>query len=429
MATPIDPDMQKAAQLQLDYLREWEEAHNTWGESHMPQEVLALRAIRVRLEAVAANHSPWKYVADAASRERILKDIEKSSLPCGSIPAAEAAACSAIARDANSRATASQENDPDNVVDRFRPVGDTLPVVAPPGAPTTEAAHADVAPHSEVDSEEDIYSDDKDKVPSETPMEARRARITPAVNALSFLSEAAVGHIRLSKAMKPAQPSPVKDALNEPENKSSDPSNIEDTQSQAGSEATEIVKREPFPAFHHQDDEEDLISFDTLPSGASTPPLIQIADEVPPPIAKSEGPVERVAHDTGSGASLVEGSSDYQNDEGHVSSKVPGDDDAKCVKCDDDLTDSMVKCPCLHSYCSTCLYNLVKSSIRGETAFPPTCCEVRVPVDANSDMFSGKILHEFLAKRYGKGLETPNLSPLGRHNLNSMPTPPKEDQH
>ncbi|KAM0563063.1 hypothetical protein ACHAPJ_001907 [Fusarium lateritium] len=429
MATPADPNMQHVAQLQLDYLREWEQGYNTWGGDNVPEEVQTLRAVRPHLEAVAAGLNTWENAADGASHTSALQDINDASLTRRPIPAATAAATAAIARQASTRATASQGNDPGNIVDRVRPVGENLPVVAPPGAPTTEAAHAGIAPHSEVDSEEDIYSDDKVKVPSETPMEARRARITPAVNALSFLSEAAVGHIRLSKAMKPAQPSPAKDALKEPEDKGSEPSKLEGSQSEAVSEATEIVKREPSPTFPHQDEEEDLISFDVLPSGALTPPLIQIADEVSPPIAEVQGDAERATRDGGSLATHIESSSASQKDEGHVSPNIPGDEDVKCVKCSDDRTDALVKCPCLHSYCSTCLYNLVKSSIRDETSFPPTCCEVRVPVDANSDVFSGKILHEFLAKRYGTGLETPNLSSPGRHNLNNMPTPPKEDRN
>ncbi|KAF4967965.1 hypothetical protein FSARC_4577 [Fusarium sarcochroum] len=384
MAAAVDSEMQHIAVIQLDYLLEWEQANRAWPSQDVPQDVQDLQKIRPHLEAMAAGHTPANHATTDRSVPGALRNYCSNDFVAQLATPAAAAASAAIAR-----ATASRTN----------------------GEP-----------------EEDTYSDDKVKVPLETAVEARKARITPAINALSFLSEAAVGHIRNSKARQPSQSPLPQDTVNEPENKGPKSSNIQPAQLQAVVEATDIDKWEPSPAFP-QDDEEDLISFEILPSRAATLPLVQVADEVSLPDADDEENAEPAHCDDGYIAHFDEGApASLSGEEHRSSSNMAGNEDAKCIKCGDECMDTLIKCPCIHHYCSDCLCDLVKSSIRDEVTFPPTCCDLQVPINANSNIFSGKILLEFLTKKYGNGSETPDVSP-DRHNLNNILTPPKEDGH
>jgi hypothetical protein len=181
------------------------------------------------------------------------------------------------------------------------------------------------------------------------------------------------------------------------------------------------------PCCFFDDNEEDLISFDSEPAATPTKPKADAATNV------------TVLHDafmedkTGANSKPFETviADQFPTLKVEVDTvglaKIPQKVEAamKCFTCGSCCVDSLIACPCKHQYCSECLCQLVKSSIRDEIPFPPACCELLVPVNLNSAVFDSKTLRDFLSKKFGVGYETPDTSPRKR-KIRVMPTPPQD---
>ncbi|KAF5021138.1 hypothetical protein F66182_6838 [Fusarium sp. NRRL 66182] len=450
-------EIRAMARLQLHDLQEWEDAYGAWTTSNVPKAVAELRALRAHLEAVAtgairqlASEELLRFHATYYSSNQ-LSHVDASTPTA----LATAAAAAAISRDdaAHEPAATVQASviTEDTIIDSSVAAAAAAAVV-PHGAPT----HPLVIFNSNFEGklEEDLYSDDKvqvsldpatkGEVQEDTAMndkdklfskantksglksaiEARKPMLSRAINALSFLPAAEVGHIRSSEARKDTE-SPVRDKT----------SNEQEDGFQQTSECLSPAIETPIAinrsiALVDNAVEEDLISFDMLPSEAET-------------LAENQSSYHHVHSDD----SFTEHHEDTKSDDSDVASlgetqyiirgidgrayrRIKGHcvhEEAYCIKCGETDIRLLYKCRCVHYHCAKCLRDLVDAAVRDQVAFAPSCCELPLPVDANSGIFSRQQMNEFLAKKYGGGFATPIFASLANSNGYIAPTPPIEE--
>ncbi|KAM0214788.1 hypothetical protein ACHAQD_008689 [Fusarium lateritium] len=284
---------------------------------------------------------------------------------------------------------------------------------------------------SEGEAESDIYTDHNVGATRKSDFQARLEKVSKtklsgfANSALSFLPRTDVGHIlrnqkheagRLSSSDGVASLAPQ---ANEPDT--------------LGKEKSSII--------NHDIEEEDLISFEIIPWHTTRQP----SPEAPPDASSAHTATEHVSlleHAPESEATSVEDvTNTAEVDIARVAaaaaaaavvaalviasaiasaSKVDVKHTAKCGK---SCGVTLVDCACSHKYCQKCLCVLIENSVRGWTPFPPDCCELPLPVDANSPSIDQMILREFFAKKFEVGCKTPTRND---RKFTSVPTPPTD---
>ncbi|KAK2676550.1 Zinc finger, RING-type, conserved site [Fusarium oxysporum f. sp. vasinfectum] len=321
----------------------------------------------------------------------------------------------------------------------------TTPPRVTPAASSVEIAYQnafarlDAALRARDDSLSDIYSDDNAGAPPE------------------ILSELETVHSNNSKVSKVTETALA--FLSQTDDSATH--DVESVRIEAASPA-------PTTHLHHDEGDEDLISFDEDPTPAGTIP-ITIADGFPPTstFAKEVEEVEsgNVAldvnpttdHSVESGTELpvktsedvpffTKGTTSAPDDGLTVAAEaqcaaisITGDDTVtppasvheddnvvKCFKCANDCVENVITCACNHQYCADCLNDMVKASIHGPTPFPPVCCEIPILVDINSSVFEKNTLYDFLWKKFGASDvgEQGGVSERGEKSLPSLPSLP-----
>lgn len=262
----------------------------------------------------------------------------------------------------------------------------------------------------------DIYTDHNVGATRKSDFQARLEKVSKtklsgfASSVLSFLPQTGVGHI-LRNQEHDVGPSTSSNGTTSSAPETNDPDALDFEKSMA------IVL---------DDEEEDLILFDSAPSqsidqsnpqapinasitieaiqppslldivpGSETTSVVDIANNTEVNIAHVAAVAATVV------AALVLASA-------VVSASDTGiEDTAKCAKCGKGCGNRLVKCPCGHEYCSQCLSRLIEDSIRGRAPFPPACCDLPLPVDANNPNLDPMILQEFFTKKFEVDCKTP----------------------
>jgi hypothetical protein len=284
----------------------------------------------------------------------------------------------------------------------------------------------------EGEAESDIYTDRNAGATRKSDFQVRLEKVSKtklsgfANTALSFLPRTGIGHIlrnqerdvgRLASSSKTASLTPR--------------ANGPDT-----------LDMETSPIITHDEEEEDLISFDIIPCHNTNQPTPQppidassahgtiqpaaLLETVPVSEATSvvdiantmEVGIANVAAAAAAVAALVLASAIVS------ASKTGTKDTAKCAKCGKGGDAPLVKCACSHGYCQNCFGLLIEDSVRGRAPFPPDCCDLPLPVDANSSSFDPMILREFFTKKFEVGCKTPTKND---GKFSSVPTPPTEE--
>ncbi|KAM0086088.1 hypothetical protein ACKRZS_001687 [Fusarium odoratissimum] len=288
----------------------------------------------------------------------------------------------------------------------------TTPPRVTPAASSVEIAYQnafsrlDAALRARDDSLSDIYSDDNAGAPPKILSEletvhSNNSKVSKVTEtALAFLSQTDVGHIIEAQAQSSSQSISSREAEHGTPSKDSATHDVESVRIEAASPA-------PTTHLHHDEVDEDLISFDEDPTPAGTIP-ITIADGFPPTstFAKEVEEVEsgNVALDVYPPAGV------HENDNG-----------VKCFKCADDCVENVITCACNHQYCADCLNDMVKTSIHGPTPFPPVCCEIAIPVDINSSVFEQNTLYDFLWKKF-EASDVSEQGGVGERGDKSLPS-------
>ncbi|KAL7266601.1 hypothetical protein RUND412_010847 [Rhizina undulata] len=70
----------------------------------------------------------------------------------------------------------------------------------------------------------------------------------------------------------------------------------------------------------------------------------------------------------------------------------------KCTACNNPLHALTFHGYCSHPYCRSCYTNIVTASVKGTTAFPPACCNIRLPTTAIKYALDHEDLVSFLEK-------------------------------
>lgn len=174
------------------------------------------------------------------------------------------------------------------------------------------------------------------------------------------------------------------------------------------------------------DEEEDLIFFDSAPSQNidQSNPLAPInasitIEAIQPPSLLDAATVSETT-------SVVDIANNTEVDIAHVAavaatvvaalvlasaivsaSDTGIEDIAKCAKCGKGCGNRLIKCTCVHEFCSQCLSRLIEDSIRGRAPFPPACCDLPLPVDANNPNLDPMILQDFFTKKFEVDCKTP----------------------
>ncbi|KAF4948933.1 hypothetical protein FGADI_9217 [Fusarium gaditjirri] len=295
----------------------------------------------------------------------------------------------------------------------------------------------------------DIYSDDNAGATPETLSELETVQSNDSKvskvsrTALAFLSQGDVGHIIEAQAHSSCR------SISQEAEHGTPSRGIERTSNDDASSA-------PATHLHHDELDEDLISFDENPTPAGTIP-VTITGDFPPTntFAREVEEVEddNVAlelypttdHSVESGTEIsVQNSEDVPfstpsvphdgltvaTEAQYTATSTTGDDTltsttsvredgnvVKCFKCANNCAENVITCACNHQYCADCLNGMVKTSIYGATPFPPVCCKIPVPVDINSSIFDKKTLYDFLRKKFG-------ASDIGERDDKSLPSLP-----
>ncbi|KAM5343528.1 hypothetical protein ACJ41O_012065 [Fusarium nematophilum] len=80
------------------------------------------------------------------------------------------------------------------------------------------------------------------------------------------------------------------------------------------------------------------------------------------------------------------------------------EDQLECLICGADHSPKDVaNLSCSHAWCHTCLAEFVEAATKDESLFPLHCCGKLVPVDANSSIFTHRVLKGFIAKKLEYG--------------------------
>jgi hypothetical protein len=286
---------------------------------------------------------------------------------------------------------------------------------------------------SEGEAASDIYTDHNAGATRKSGFQARLEKVSKtklsgfASTVLSFLPQTGVGHILRNQ---------------EHDLDHSTSSNKTASSASEANESDGLVMETP-KANTDDDEEEDLIWFDPVPchnSNQSTPqtPINASATlgAIHPPSLLDTVPVSEATP-------VVDISSTTEVDIAHVAavaatvvaalvlasaivsaSDTGTEDTAKCANCSKGCGIPLIKCACGHGYCSQCLSRLIENSVRGRAPFPPDCCDLPLPVDANNPNLDPVILQDFFAKKFEVGCKTPTKND---RKFYSVPTPPTEE--
>ncbi|KAF4344093.1 hypothetical protein FBEOM_1965 [Fusarium beomiforme] len=448
MPIAYNASWQIAAQYQLEYILEYERENPE--QDALPEFIHDLISVRPHLELVAQGIASFN---EEGVNARVNKRFSAAEYPLeeahGSSPSAMASAFEANSPITVAAGTSGELHEHSSATSNAATVASSSDSTG--NAPATPLAAAPTrifvspsgfAPLDEAlqdDSICDIYCDDNAGTPPKSPVvfetsKSNKNKISKVtLDALTFLHPAEVGHILEARAYDDTPSISSQEAVH------GTPSKILDT---SGDSLYETLSASEVPNFHHDGDEEGLISFDESPSttfstsstidGVQTPAntvsgvdeevlgsdlapgaylvtqtlLLAAAmnatqtDEASPasPDATTSAAADKIffAHD-------AESSAESFMEDAQVTSANSVHEDGnsvKCFKCGKVCVGAAINCPCHHRYCSDCVNDLVKSSIRGSTPFPPVCCELPVPVDINSDVFDEKTLHDYLCKKF-----------------------------
>lgn len=59
----------------------------------------------------------------------------------------------------------------------------------------------------------------------------------------------------------------------------------------------------------------------------------------------------------------------------------------------------LMSAPCHHEYCHDCIKSLFTSAMRGETLFPPKCCQQAIPAELHSQILGSNLVNLYHAKQ------------------------------
>ncbi|SPJ72585.1 uncharacterized protein FTOL_02314 [Fusarium torulosum] len=420
-------------------------------EGDVPQLIIDFRAVRILLEAVATVPVDGNDAAVETSAETDIVATESTQQPFQQAtiapPSAElsfseeeafgdAPMCTSDIVDA---AVPAEDISSSTGATIASPVSSVDSVVsATPATASGEVApyEADGAPHHSHDkseAESDIYTDHNAGATRKSDFQVRLEKVSKtklsgfANTALSFLPRTGVGHILRNQKRDVGRLT----------------SSSNTTSLALKANGPDTLDMETSPIITHDEEEEDLISFDIIPchntnhSTSQTPTdassahgTIQpasLVETVPVSEAISGADIANItevdiayaaAAAAAVAAALVLASAIVS------ASETGTEDTAKCAKCGKGRDAPLVKCACSHEYCQNCLGLLIEDSIRDRAPFPPDCCNLPLPVDANSSSFDPMILREFFAKKFEVGCKTPTKND---GKFSSVPTPPTED--
>ncbi|KAJ4135050.1 hypothetical protein NW768_004661 [Fusarium equiseti] len=354
--------MQHTAQYQLNYLDEFEAVH-TEGDENIPQHIVELRLIRPYLLGVASGTIVW----DAEEVTRSIKRGEEGTTPD------KAPDSSDVEEDSENTTTAATVGTlPDRSAPTFVACG-----------PLTKS------PDKERGQVDNISTTQAVKAKHTMDFGERVAKI--AKPRLSRVTMEAMSFLRS------APQSPL-------------PESVSDVASPTG---LAVV---PSSEAHL---EEDLISFDHDPVAI---PNKNESSDVP-----NVNPFQDVLLDIDNQAQTEPSEWRIVLDRyPTLNLTTVKKEEVECFVCHKISTEPFTTCPCSHQYCSDCLCNLVKSSVSGAAAFPPTCCDNLVPIDINSAVFDEKTLREFLSKKFGNDHKTINGSPQDQKFDDELTQPSEE---
>ncbi|KAM0248344.1 hypothetical protein ACHAP5_003516 [Fusarium lateritium] len=295
-------------------------------------------------------------------------------------------------------------------------------------------SEADCAPREayvESEAESDIYTDHNVGATRKSDFQARLEKVSKtklsgfANSALSFLPRTDVGHILRNQEHEVGRLTSSNDMASlAPQDKEPDT---------LGKEKSSIIA-------HFE--EEDLISFDIIPCHSTRPSIPEAPLDVSSALDTTQPDSLLEIVPVSEATSVVDVTNTAEVDIAHVAaaaaavvaalvlasaiayaSEVISERTDKCGKCGKDCGDALVNCSCSHRYCQKCLCLLIEDSVRGRAPFPPDCCDLPLPVDANSSGLDATTLREFFAKKFEAGCKTP--TPNDR-KFSSVLTPPTD---
>ncbi|KAI6760599.1 hypothetical protein HG530_009459 [Fusarium avenaceum] len=269
---------------------------------------------------------------------------------------------------------------------------------------------------SEGEAASDIYTDHNVGATPKSDFQVRLEKVSKtklsgfANSVLSFLPQTGVGHI----------------LRNQEHDVGPWTSSNETTSSAPEANDPDGLGFENSMAITLDDEEEDLIFFDSAPSQNidQSNPLAPInasitIEAIQPPSLLDAATVSETT-------SVVDIANNTEVDIAHVAavaatvvaalvlasaivsaSDTGIEDIAKCAKCGKGCGNRLIKCTCVHEFCSQCLSRLIEDSIRGRAPFPPACCDLPLPVDANNPNLDPMILQDFFTKKFEVDCKTP----------------------
>ncbi|KAF8891038.1 hypothetical protein BD779DRAFT_223882 [Infundibulicybe gibba] len=81
----------------------------------------------------------------------------------------------------------------------------------------------------------------------------------------------------------------------------------------------------------------------------------------------------------------------------------------ECISCGDKpQSTSALRTPCGHFYCPSCVQNLALACTRDESLFPPTCCQIPLPLISIRAFLSTRHASQFILKSREFGTPTPD---------------------
>ncbi|KAJ5582135.1 IBR domain containing protein, partial [Penicillium sp. DV-2018c] len=79
----------------------------------------------------------------------------------------------------------------------------------------------------------------------------------------------------------------------------------------------------------------------------------------------------------------------------------------RCIACGEDAEFvNVVRAPCRHEYCRTCLEDLFKASMTDESLFPPRCCKQPIVLSIARIFLKSELVQQYKKKK--REYETPN---------------------
>jgi hypothetical protein len=74
--------------------------------------------------------------------------------------------------------------------------------------------------------------------------------------------------------------------------------------------------------------------------------------------------------------------------------------DVSCISCQDEVpSDEAMQAPCGHHYCTRCLEQLHRTSMKQESLYPPSCCRQAMPWEEVKNKIDAQLATEFEGKK------------------------------